>query len=65
MQEYHPKRTTTTKRKESKPSCIHSQKEGHDEEHCWKIHLKLRPKRNGRKEKQKMVASMQQDQESE
>lgn len=47
----HPKRETKTKRKEAKPSCTHCEKEVHDEEHCWKMHSELRPKRNGRKEK--------------
>lgn len=62
--EDHPKRTKTTKRKEAKPSCTHCEKKWHDEEHCWKLHPELRPKRNDIKEKKKAVAIVQQDQES-
>jgi hypothetical protein len=31
-------------RKEEKLSCKHCKKEGHDEDHCWKLHLEKRPK---------------------
>ena len=31
-------------RKEEKPSCKKCKKEGHDEEHCWKLHPEKRPK---------------------
>jgi hypothetical protein len=30
--------------KEGKLSCQHCKKEGHDDDHCWKLHLKKRPK---------------------
>jgi hypothetical protein len=40
-------------RKEEKPSCNHCKKEGHDEDHCRKLHPEKRPKwfkeRKGRK----------------
>lgn len=61
----HPKGTSTTKRKEDTPYCTYCEKEGHDEEHCWKLHFELRPKMKGRKEKQKIVATVQKDPESE
>jgi hypothetical protein len=31
-------------RKEEKPSCKHCNKEGHDEDHCWQLNPKKRPK---------------------
>lgn len=64
VQNYHQKRAATTKRRGTKPSCTHCEKEGHDEENCWKLHLELRPKRNDRNEKQKTTPTMQQDQKS-
>jgi len=51
-------KATTTKNEEgAKPSCTHCKKEGHDDEHCWKLHLELKPKRFGGKNKQKMMAT--------
>ena len=47
----HPEMAVVAKRNESKPSCTHFYKEGHDEEHWWKLHLELRPNRNYGKEK--------------
>jgi hypothetical protein len=38
------KKETSVARKEEKPSCKHCKKEGHDEELCWKLHPKKRPK---------------------
>ena len=36
----------------AKPSCTHYKKDGHDDEHCWSLHLKLKPKNfNGKKKK--------------
>ena len=29
----------------SKASCTHCKKDGHDDEHCWILHLELRPKK--------------------
>jgi hypothetical protein len=55
------KRTTTTKKEGEKSSCTHCQKDGHDDEHCWKLHPELRPKRFGGQRKQKIVATVQQD----
>jgi hypothetical protein len=38
------KKENPVERKEEKPSCKHCKKEGHDEDHCWKLHPKKRPK---------------------
>eukprot|EP00253_Pinus_taeda_P004927 PITA_04927 len=43
-----------------KPSCTHYKKEGHDEAHYWFLHLELKPKKFGGKEK-KNVAAIQKD----
>jgi hypothetical protein len=40
----HGKKSNSVARKEEKPSCKHFNKEGHDEDHCWKLHSKKRPK---------------------
>ena len=53
------KKQVTTRKNEVNHSCTHCEKEGHDEEHCWKLHPKLKPKRNDIKEMQKNVATMQ------
>jgi hypothetical protein len=37
-------RKTTTMKKE-KPTCKHCKKECHDEDHCWILHPKLKPKK--------------------
>jgi hypothetical protein len=55
------KNTTTVKREEGKPSCTHCKKNGHDDEHCWKLHLEKRPKQFGGKGKTKTIATVQQD----
>jgi len=34
-----------------KASCTHCKKEGHDDEHCWILHLELRPKESEGKRK--------------
>ena len=47
----YPKRTATAKRRGEKPSCTHCEKEGEDEENCWKLHPELRPERNDKKRK--------------
>jgi hypothetical protein len=55
------KKTTTTKKEEGKSSFIHCKKDGHDDEHCWKLHPKLRPNKFGGKGKPKIVSTVQQD----
>jgi hypothetical protein len=37
------KRTATVKKDDEKPSCSHCKKKGHDDDHCWKLHLELKP----------------------
>jgi len=63
-QDDHSKRVTETKRRGEKLSCTHCEKEGHDEENCWKLHPELRPKRNDRKGKQMVINTMQQSPDS-
>jgi hypothetical protein len=38
------KKENSTTVKEEKLSCKHCKKEGHDDEHCWKLHPEKRPK---------------------
>ncbi len=37
-------RKTNTVQK-TKSSCTHCKKDGHDDEHCWILHLELKPKK--------------------
>ena len=55
------KKTTTIKREEGKPSCTDCKKDGHDDEHCWKLHPEKRLKQFSGKGKTKTVAIVQQD----
>lgn len=57
------KRAAIAKIRGAKPSSTHCDKEGHDEENCWKLHRELRPKRNDRNERHKTSATMQRDHE--
>jgi hypothetical protein len=47
------KKESSTTVKEGKLSYKHCKKEGHDDDHCWKLHLEKRPEwfkeRKGRK----------------
>jgi hypothetical protein len=38
------RKASAVTKKEGKPSCKHCKKEGHDEEKCWQLHPKKRPK---------------------
>jgi hypothetical protein len=38
------KKANAMTRKEERPSCKYCKKEGHDEDCCWQLHLKKRPK---------------------
>ena len=38
------KHATTMKKGDTKISCSHCQRDGHDAEHCWKLHPKLKLK---------------------
>jgi hypothetical protein len=44
-------------RKEEKPSCKHYKKGGHDEDRCWQLHPKKRPKWFKEKRERKTVAA--------
>ena len=55
------KAATIKKEEEANSSCTHWKKEGHDDEHCWKLHPKLKPKRFGWKNKQNTVEIAQQN----
>eukprot|EP00253_Pinus_taeda_P016125 PITA_16125 len=46
--------------KKSKSSCTHCKKDGHDDEHCWILHLEHRPKKFKGKKK-KTAATIQKD----
>jgi hypothetical protein len=55
------KKIATLLREGGKPSCTHCKRSGHDEEQCWKLHPKKKPKQFGGKGKTKIVATMKQD----
>jgi hypothetical protein len=55
------KKTATVKREEGKSYCTHCKKNGHDDKHCWKLHLEKRPKQFGGKGRTKTIATVQQD----
>jgi hypothetical protein len=38
------KKSNSATRREEKISCKHCKKEGHDDDHCWKLHPEKRPK---------------------
>jgi hypothetical protein len=38
------KKTAIVKREEGKPYCTHCKKNGHDDEHCWKLNPEKRSK---------------------
>ena len=55
------KKTATIKRKEGKPSSTHCKKNGHDDEHCWKLREEKRLKQFSGKGKAKTIAIVLQD----
>jgi hypothetical protein len=55
------KQIATVKREEGKPYFTHYKKDGHNNEHCWKLHPDKRPKQFGGKGKSKTVAIVKQD----
>ena len=54
------RRQVKQRNKKGEPSCTHCKKEGPDEEHCWKLHLELKPKKFGGKGNQKIIGTSQQ-----
>ena len=55
------KKNAFVKMEGEKMTCKYCSKEGHDEDHCWKLHPEMRPKKFNNKGKQKIVATTQQD----
>eukprot|EP00253_Pinus_taeda_P030329 PITA_30329 len=53
-QKWKARKAKTTQK--SKASCTHCKKDGHDDEHCWILHLELRPKKFESKKKKTVVA---------
>ena len=53
-QKWKARKSNTTQK--SKASCTHCKKEGHDDEHCWILHLELRPKKSDVKKKKTAAA---------
>jgi hypothetical protein len=56
------KRNVVVKKEGEKFTCKHCSKDGHDENHCWKLHPERRPKKFGNnKGKSKTTATVQHD----
>jgi hypothetical protein len=55
------RKIASVKKEGEKFTCKHCSKDGHDEDHCWKLHPDKRPKRFNNKGKPKTVATIQQD----
>lgn len=60
-QKWKEKKANTAQK--SKSSCTHCKKDGHDDEHCWILHLALKPKKFEGKKK-KIIAAIQKNLES-
>jgi hypothetical protein len=57
------RKNAAVKKEGEKFTCKHCSKDGHDEDHCWKLHPERRPKKfgNNNKGKSKTVATVVQD----
>jgi hypothetical protein len=55
------KKNASVKKEREKLSCKQISKDGHDEDHCWKLHPEKRPKNFNNKEKPNIDATVQQD----
>ena len=55
------KKNVVVKKEGEKITCKHCSKDGHDEDHCWKLHPERRPKKFGNKGKSKTAATTQHD----
>jgi hypothetical protein len=55
------KKNASVKKEGEKFTCKHCSKDGHDEDHCWKLHPEKRPKKFGNKGKPKTAATIQHD----
>jgi hypothetical protein len=57
LEKWHGKKSNVVTRKEERPSCKNYRKEGHDEDHCWKLHPDKRLKWFKEKKGRKIVAA--------
>ena len=55
------KNNASIKKEGEKLVCKNFSIEGHDENHCWKLHPEMKPKRYNNKGKQKTAATTQHD----
>jgi hypothetical protein len=55
------KKISSVKKEGEKFTCKHFSKDGHDEDHCWKLHPEKRPKMFSNKGKPKTTVTIQQD----
>jgi hypothetical protein len=57
------RKNAAVKKEGEKFTCKHCSKDGHDEDHCWKLHPERRPKKfgNNNKGKSKTIVTVQQD----
>jgi hypothetical protein len=57
------RKNAAVKKEGEKFTCKHYSKDGHDEDHCWKLHPECRPKKfgNNKKGKSKTVVTVVQD----
>jgi hypothetical protein len=55
------KKNVVVKKEGEKFTCKHCSKDGHDEDHCWKLHPERRPKKFGNNRKSKTAATIQHD----
>jgi hypothetical protein len=55
------KKNDSVKKERVKITCKHCSKDGHDEDHCWKLHPERKPKKFNSKDKTNIGATVQQD----
>jgi hypothetical protein len=55
----HIKKNDSVKKEGEKLTCKHCSKDGHNEDHCWKLHPEMRPKKFNNKGKPTTVATTQ------
>jgi hypothetical protein len=55
------RKNASVKKEEEKLSCKHCSKNGHDEDHCWKLHPEMRPKKFIHKGKSNTATNTQYD----
>ena len=55
------KNTASIKIEKEKLTCKHCSKDGHDEDHCWKLHPEMRPNKVKNKEKEKTTTTITHD----